>query len=190
MAINDLRTKITDLPLCEDIDSLDTMIGIGKDGKAYRIDSSNIGSGGKYEPIKLTKAQPSVPMSVDSSTAIQGQMDSQELSVAANVGGKIHLFVSCTNVPGVIDLEFVLHNYYCNSYNLGTYLASSAKLLITMQGNVIALTSIILNDGSFSVAIDYLGNELTDMNIKLVAAFFEPIKNIGDTSKTEQPEEK
>lgn len=189
MAINDLRTKITDLPLCEDINSLDTMIGIGKDGKAYRIDSSNIGSGGKYEPIKLTKVQ-STPMSINSSTTIQGQMNFQEISIAPNEGGKIHLFVSCTDVPGVIDLEFILHNYYCNSYNLGNNIASSAKLLITMQSNVVALASVILNDGSFAVSIDYLGNEPTNMNIKLVAAFFEPIKNIGDTSKTEQGGEK
>lgn len=50
--MNDLRTKVTDLPLLEDKEQVDTVLALGKDGKMYRIDGSNIGKGDNLTPIK------------------------------------------------------------------------------------------------------------------------------------------
>lgn len=50
--MNDLRTKVTDLPLLEDKEQVDTVLALGKDGKMYRIDGSNIGGGSNLTPIK------------------------------------------------------------------------------------------------------------------------------------------
>ena len=33
--MNDLRTKVTDLPLLEDKEQVDTVLALGKDGKMY-----------------------------------------------------------------------------------------------------------------------------------------------------------
>lgn len=50
--MNDLRTKVTDLPLLEDKEQVDTVLALGKDGKMYRIDGSDIGKGDNLTPIK------------------------------------------------------------------------------------------------------------------------------------------
>lgn len=48
---NNIRTRISNLPLCEDVEILDSLIGIGTDGKTYRVEkdlltSGNAGTGG------------------------------------------------------------------------------------------------------------------------------------------------
>lgn len=48
---NNIRTRISNLPLCEDVEILDSLIGIGTDGKTYRVEkdlltSGNTGTGG------------------------------------------------------------------------------------------------------------------------------------------------
>lgn len=50
--MNDLRTKVTDLPLLEDKEQVDTVLALGKDGKMYRVDGGNIGGGSNLTPIK------------------------------------------------------------------------------------------------------------------------------------------
>lgn len=42
MSENSLRTKIAELPLCEDTDLIDTLIAIGKDGNTYRVNSEDV----------------------------------------------------------------------------------------------------------------------------------------------------
>ena len=39
----DLRTKINELPICEDMELIDTLIAIGTDGKTYRVNKDNVG---------------------------------------------------------------------------------------------------------------------------------------------------
>ena len=51
---NNFRRKITDLPICNDVNELDTLIGLGTDGNTYRVDKTIIpssGGGSNYESI-------------------------------------------------------------------------------------------------------------------------------------------
>ena len=43
---NNFRRKITDLPVCNDVNELDTLIGLGVDGNTYRVDKTIIPSSG------------------------------------------------------------------------------------------------------------------------------------------------
>ena len=42
---NELRTRINELPVCEDVELLDTLLGLGTDGKTYRVNKDVLGSG-------------------------------------------------------------------------------------------------------------------------------------------------
>ena len=52
---NNFRRKITDLPVCSDVNELDTLIGLGTDGNTYRVDKTIIpSSGGGSNHVQIT----------------------------------------------------------------------------------------------------------------------------------------
>lgn len=85
--MNDLRTKVTDLPLLEDKEQVDTVLALGKDGKMYRIDGSNIGKGDNLTPVKCRYE----------SYGDYCELNIEDADVIDNLlktGGVIHIFVA------------------------------------------------------------------------------------------------
>ncbi len=89
--MNDLRTKVTDLPLLKDKEQVDTVLALGKDGKMYRIDGSNIGGGSNLTPIKcLGEGHPShYKLNIIDTNLIDNLLET---------GGTIHVLVNDVEV--------------------------------------------------------------------------------------------
>ncbi len=99
--MNDLRTKVTDLPLLEDKEQVDTVLALGKDGKMYRIDGSNIGGGSKLTPIKCQY------VNHDGYCELRIK-DTESINNLLETGGAIHVFVIQRNFSYKdIELNFV-----------------------------------------------------------------------------------
>lgn len=180
MAINDLRTKITDLPLCEDIDSLETVVGIGTDGKMYRIEKDNVvgGGNGKWEPLTLIKTADD-----------HAELNSNEINTAFEIGGKIHFIVLCNNVYH--DFDFIASTSYipASPSELESDLPASSlggafKIIYASSDDDLTLV-LKLNYYVNNVVAETFYLESTDDadSASLIGAFFEPIKNISDLSK-------
>ena len=174
MAINDLRTKITDLPLCEDIDSLETVVGIGTDGKMYRIEKNNVG-GGKWEPLTLIKINDN-----------HAELNSNEINTAFKIGGKIHFIVLCNSAYH--DFDFIASTSYIppsqSDADLSASLGEACKIMYASSDDDLTLV-LKLNYNVNNVAADtfYLESTNGADSVSLIGAFFEPIKNISDLSK-------
>lgn len=176
MAINDLRTKITDLPLCEDIDSLETVVGIGTDGKMYRIEKNNVVGGGKWEPLTLIKTDDSY-----------AKLNSNEINTAFKIGGKIHFIVLCNSAYH--DFDFIASTSYIppsqSDADLSASLGEAFKIMYASSDDDLTLV-LKLNYDVNNVVADTFYLESTDGadSASLIGAFFEPIKNISDLSKS------
>lgn len=177
MAINDLRTKITDLPLCEDIDSLETVVGIGTDGKMYRIEKNNVVGGGKWEPLTLIKTNDNC-----------AQLNSNEINTAFKIGGKIHFIVLCNSAYH--DFDFIASTSYIppsqSDADLSALLGEAFKIMYACNDDLTLVLK--LNYDVNNVVADTFYLESTDGtdgadSASLIGAFFEPIKNISDLSK-------
>lgn len=176
MAINDLRTKITDLPLCEDIDSLETVVGIGTDGKMYRIEKNNVVGGGKWEPLTLIKTNDNY-----------AELNSNEINTAFEIGGKIHFIVLCNGAYHYFD--FIASTSYIppspSDADLSATLGEAFKIIYASSDDDLTLV-LKLNYDVNNVVADtfYLESTNGAVSVSLIGAFFEPIKNISDLSKS------
>lgn len=179
MAINDLRTKITDLPLCEDIDSLETMIGVGTDGKMYRVDKDNVVGGGKW-------------ISIDGSVFTDGEIrvNNADILNAISTGGKIHLIAHNKEANSIQDYSFLIaESYIINSgieadvAEASTYDLSSFRPVTGSAYffNGMPLIVSLLYDGA-NYSIGFYSPEVSNAlsYFEILGLFFEPIKNIGD----------
>ena len=181
MAINDLRTKITDLPLCEDIDSLETVVGIGTDGKMYRIEKNNVVGGGKWEPLTLIKTNDNY-----------AELNSNEINTAFKIGGKIHFIVLCNSAYH--DFDFIASTSYIppslsqSDADLSASLGEAFKIMYASSDDDLTLV-LKLNYDVNNVVADafYLESTNGADSVSLIGAFFEPIKNISDLSKVSLP---
>lgn len=98
MSEKDLRTKITELPLCEDEELIDTLIAIGTDGKTYRVEGKNvIGGSSTCEPLKYTSS--------NRGAFIQY---AQNLTMAQQLtkGGFLHFIINISNANIDIPILF------------------------------------------------------------------------------------
>lgn len=188
MSNNDLRTKVTDLPICTDIEQLDTILGIGKDNAMYRVDSENIGGGGKWIPLTatITSGGGSAPMSLDSNaTSISIDLVSSEIQEAYNIGGKIHVIVFYSEKNMIYeDIEFLISPSYAlpEASDLDDNTELGRKYIIpyiTPDDMDIIYASLYYN-GLMLQGVTLDNNPIT---FEFVGIFFEPIKNIGDLSK-------
>lgn len=190
MTNNDLRTKVTDLPICTDIEQLDTILGIGKDNAMYRVDSENIGGGGKWEPLSITLG-----------SYYTFEFNQNEIIDAIDRGGKIHILANKGNQ--LFDFDFIISSTYINpyvqepSFSEGNTLNNLVSKYYIYDVNASSIyysaCSIAFGNsethaelGSFQKSINNTENPLLIEDsdcFKIVGAFFEPIKNIGDLSK-------
>lgn len=190
MTNNDLRTKVTDLPICTDIEQLDTILGIGKDNAMYRVDSENIGGGGKWEPLSIT---------LNSRTSWIFNQD--EITDAIDRGGKIHILTNRSNQ--LFDFDFIISSTYINPYvqdlsfsegnTLNDLVSKYYVYNVDASSIYYSFCSITFGNsethavlGSFQKSINNTEDPLLIEDpdcFEIVGAFFEPIKNIGNLSK-------
>ena len=190
MPNNDLRTKVTDLPICTDIEQLDTILGIGKDNAMYRVDSENIGGGGKWEPLSITL-----------SAYYTCEFNQNEITDAINRGGKIHILAyDLNNHSNLVDFDFIINSTIItrvSDMDLNTQSYKTGELTNIhfdgIEDNKIIYIVGTIYFGTVSsdfticeLTLDLTSNTPSDnyaYDYEIIGAFFEPIKNIGDLSK-------
>lgn len=96
---NELRTRINELPVCEDVELLDTLLGLGTDGKTYRVNKDVLGSGSGGGATWT-----SLPFNRVDFTMSEDGEDSSILRVT-----DLNAFKSCYDLGG--RLHVVMHKY-------------------------------------------------------------------------------
>ena len=194
MATNNLRTKISDLPLCEDTTLLNKIIGIGIDGKTYRVNKNDIGVE-KWTNLSFT---------LNDGSTNSGYINANEFENAFNIGGKMHMIVSIHdgyNLNNEIkDLEFIMGSNISIielfSGETRTYFNSIVTILYNSDLYFLALEStytISTNSVSFSLEIrnsDGTNNPDYTNYVQIDNIWFEPlpfinIKNQGSSTPSE-----
>lgn len=111
MSENNLRTRIADLPLCEDTDLIDTLIAIGKDGNTYRVNSEDVLTN------RNTSSTTCIPISYDFSINGNSKIGSISIPYEKNphinfrdsivTGGILHITVNVdyTNIDACIMFD-------------------------------------------------------------------------------------
>lgn len=96
----DFRTKVTDLPLLEDREQIETVLALSKDGKLCRIDGSDVGGGSICHGVDLISYYPG--------DDIEYTIKNKETVLnCLNTGGVLHVLVSADYK--VVNLEIILH---------------------------------------------------------------------------------
>ena len=96
---NELRTRINELPVCEDVELLDTLLGLGTAGKTYRVNKDVLGSGSGGGATWT-----SLPFNRVDFTMSEDGEDSSILRVT-----DLNAFKSCYDLGG--RLHVVMHKY-------------------------------------------------------------------------------
>lgn len=108
----DLRTKINELPICEDMELIDTLIAIGTDGKTYRVNKDNIG--GKVDGVAEWVLLNYTIDNSSSGSTIYLEVDAVQFDELFNIGGRIHLYMhsfdSLNLENTVVELNFIMGN--------------------------------------------------------------------------------
>lgn len=104
----DLRTKINELPICEDMELIDTLIAIGTDGKTYRVNKDNVG-GKVNDWVFLNYSTGGDERELDGMTI---HIDCTQFDELFNIGGKIHVYLHHTvreeNAVVLVELSFIM----------------------------------------------------------------------------------
>lgn len=117
MADNNLVKRISELPLCEDISILDTLIGIGTDGKTYRVNKDNIGTGGSSSESGGSSSETGEYVELGCSATNETNTfhillnDVNTFFDLFAIGGRLHVICNYTESYGemaVIDFNFLM----------------------------------------------------------------------------------
>lgn len=104
----DLRTKINELPICEDMELIDTLIAIGTDGKTYRVNKDNVG-GKVNDWVFLNYSITGVEREANCMTI---RIDCTQFNELFNIGGKIHVYLHRMDEVEVdvelVELSFIM----------------------------------------------------------------------------------
>ena len=104
----DLRTKINELPICEDMELIDTLIAIGTDGKTYRVNKDNVG--GKVNDWVFLNYSTGGDEREANSMSIR--IDCTQFDELFNIGGKIHVYLHRMDEVEVavelVELSFIM----------------------------------------------------------------------------------
>ena len=106
--VKDLRTKINELPICEDMELIDTLIAIGTDGKTYRVNKDNVG--GKVNDWVFLNY--SIGGEEREGNSMTIRIDCIQFDKLFNIGGKIHASLHRTiteeNSVELVELSFIM----------------------------------------------------------------------------------
>lgn len=104
----DLRTKINELPICEDMELIDTLIAIGTDGKTYRVNKDNVG--GKVDDWVFLNY--SIGGDEREANSMSIRIDCTQFDELFNIGGKIHVYLHRMDEVEVdvelVELSFIM----------------------------------------------------------------------------------
>lgn len=175
----DLRTKINELPVCDDMELIDTLIAIGTDGKTYRVNKDNLG--GKVNEWVLLNYH----VDVNTTGAKSIDIDGTQFDELFNIGGKIHVYLHYMHEGEVavelVELSFIMGSnisegmVFCADYEY------PFNVLSTIFNNEIMALSLRHIPGEISETCEIVtvnsNHESTSTidNFQLDGIYFEPL---------------
>lgn len=135
---NNFRRKITDLPVCNDVNELDTLIGLGVDGNTYRVDKTIIpssGGGSNHEYIVYNNYA-----YIDGGIVLSLGSNDVDMNNYATKGGILHIILAyesggtkiCKDFPAVLSMN-AYRIYANNEYGIHTIHDFSPGLYLTVE---------------------------------------------------------
>lgn len=183
----DLRTKINELPICEDMELIDTLIAIGTDGKTYRVNKDNLG-GKVNEWVFLNYSTGSDEREANSMSI---RIDCTQFDELFNIGGKIHAYLHRTiteeNSVELVELSFIMGSNISEGMVFCVDYEYPFNVLSTIFNNEIMGLSLTHTPGdSYDVCEIVTVNsnhELTSTiyNFQLDGIYFEPLPFLNVT---------
>ena len=184
----DLRTKINELPICEDMELIDTLIAIGTDGKTYRVNKDNVG--GKVDDWVFLNYI--IAGAEREANSMRIRIDCTQFDELFNIGGKIHVYLHRTEQDerGVelVELRFIMGSnisvgmVFCVDYEY------PFNVLSTIFNNETMLLSLTHTPGAsydtceiFTADSNYETTTTTINNFQLDGIYFEPLPFLNVT---------
>lgn len=183
----DLRTKINELPICEDMELIDTLIAIGTDGKTYRVNKDNVG--GKVDDwVFLNYSTAGVEREANS---MRIRIDCTQFDELFNIGGKIHVYLHYTaeeeNGVALVELSFIMGSNISEGMVFCVDYQYPFNVLSTIFNNETMLLSLNHTPG---ISYDYCEivtvnsnheSTTTINNFQLDGIYFEPLPFLNVT---------
>ena len=183
----DLRTKINELPICEDMELIDTLIAIGTDGKTYRVNKDNVG--GKVDDWVFLNY--SIAGNERDASRMSIRIDCTQFDELFNIGGKIHVYIHRTeqDEEGVelVELSFIMGSNISEGMVFCVDYQYPFNVLSTIFNNeIIALSLTHIPGDSYDVCEIVTVNSnhettTTINNFQLDGIYFEPLPFLNVT---------
>ena len=183
----DLRTKINELPICEDMELIDTLIAIGTDGKTYRVNKDNVG--GKVNDWIFLNY--SIAGEEREANSMRIRIDCTQFDELFNIGGKIHVYLHRTGQDerGVelVELSFIMGSNISEGMVFCVDYEYPFNVLSTIFNNETMLLSLTHTPGAsydtceiFTADSNY-ETTTTINNFQLDGIYFEPLPFLNVT---------
>ena len=183
----DLRTKINELPICEDMELIDTLIAIGTDGKTYRVNKDNVG--GKVDDWVFLNY--SIGGDEREANSMSIHIDCTQFDELFNIGGKIHVYLHRTEQAeeGVelVELSFIMGSNISEGMVFCVDYQYPFNVLSTIFNNeIMALSLTHIPGDSYDVCEIVTVNSnhettTTINNFQLDGIYFEPLPFLNVT---------
>ena len=188
----DLRTKINELPICEDMELIDTLIAIGTDGKTYRVNKDNVG--GKVDDWVFLNY--SIGGEEREGNYLGIRIDCTQFDELFNIGGKIHAYLHRTiteeeNSVELVELSFIMGSNISEGMTLRSNYEYPFNVFSTIFNNETMILSLTHNPGdSYDVCEIVTVNSnyettTTINNFQLDGIYFEPLPFLNVTREEE-----
>ena len=190
----DLRTKINELPICEDMELIDTLIAIGTDGKTYRVNKDNVG--GKVDDWVFLNY--SIGGDEREANSMSIRIDCTQFDELFNIGGKIHAYLHRTiteeNSVVLVELSFIMGSNISEGMVFCVDYEYPFNVLSTIFNNEIMALSLTHTPGdSYDVCEIVTVNSnhestSTIYNFQLDGIYFEPLPFLNVRREEHSPE--
>lgn len=177
----DLRTKINELPICEDMELIDTLIAIGTDGKTYRVNKDNVG--GKVDDWVFLNY--SIGGAEREANCMSIHIDSAQFDELFNIGGKIHAYLHRTiteeSSAELVELSFIMGSnisegmIFCVDYEYPFNVFSTIFNNETMILSLTHTTGVPYDVCEIVTANSNYETTTTINNFQLDGIYFEPL---------------
>lgn len=183
----DLRTKINELPICEDMELIDTLIAIGTDGKTYRVNKDNVG--GKVNDWVFLNY--SIGGDEREANSMPIHIDCTQFDELFNIGGKIHVYLHRMDEVEVavelVELSFIMGSnisegmVFCVDYQ---YPFNVSSTIFNNETMILSLTHIPGGSNDYCEIVTVNSNHdvtTTINNFRLGGICFEPLPFLNVT---------
>lgn len=185
----DLRTKINELPICEDMELIDTLIAIGTDGKTYRVNKDNIG--GKVNDWVFLNYN----IAGVEANSMSIRIDCIQFDELFNIGGKIHVYLHRMDEVEVavelVELSFIMGSnisegiVFCVDYQ---YPFNVSSTIFNNETMILSLTHTPGDSYDYCEIVTVNSNHestTTINNFQLDGIYFEPLPFLNVTREEE-----